>query len=155
MTRRAFTTLLRNFGICHERNSAARTPQANLYAIMQAAHRSAGTVRMIVQIDADVADADRMVTDFVSAVTAGTGVEPAVNARRTMPWLHPITWPGAGEAGDLITRRYKIKDAYLRRSLSDSQLATVHRHLTNPTGPPAGGFQLFGCGGQVNTVGPP
>ncbi|MFJ4961729.1 hypothetical protein ACIP6P_04615 [Streptomyces sp. NPDC088729] len=111
MTRRAFTTLLGDFGIWHERNSAAGTPQANLYAIMQ--------------------------------------------ARRTMRWLHPITWPGAGEAGDLITRRYKIKDAYLRRSLSDSQLATVHRHLTNPTGPPAGGFQLFGCGGQVNTVGPP
>ncbi|MFJ4854613.1 FAD-binding oxidoreductase [Streptomyces sp. NPDC088730] len=154
MTEKAFTALLRDFGRWHERNSAAGTPEANLYAILQAAHRSAGSFRMIVQIDADVPGADGLVTDFVAAVTAGTGVEPTVDARRTMPWLHPVTWPGAGEAGDVITRRYKIKAACLRRSLAASQLAAVYRHLTNSTGTPAGGLELFGYGGQVNTVRP-
>ncbi|MFG2675926.1 FAD-binding oxidoreductase [Streptomyces sp. NPDC048445] len=154
MTEKAFTRLLSNFGRWHERNSAAGTPEANLYAILQAAHRSAGSFRMIVQIDADVPGADGLVTDFVSAVTAGTGAEPTVDARRTMPWLHPVTWPGAGEAGDVITRRYKIKAACLRRSLAGPQLAAVYRHLTNSTGTPAGGLELFGYGGQVNTVRP-
>ncbi|WP_328459642.1 FAD-binding oxidoreductase [Streptomyces sp. NBC_00448] len=154
MTEKAFTTLLRNFGTWHERNSAPGTPQANLYAILQAAHRSAGDFRMIVQIDADTPGADDLVTDFVSAVTAGTGVEPALDDRRTMPWLHPITWPGAGEAGDVVSRRYKIKAAYLRRSFTGGQLATIHRHLTNSTGTAAGSLELIGYGGQVNAVRP-
>lgn len=42
MTEGAFTTLLRNFGVWNEQNSAAGTPEANLYAILQAPHRSAG-----------------------------------------------------------------------------------------------------------------
>ncbi|WP_371792354.1 FAD-binding protein [Streptomyces sp. NBC_01471] len=154
MTEKAFTGLLRNFGVWHEQHSAAGTPQANLYAILQAAHRSAGSFRMIVQIDADVPGANDLVTGFVSAVTAGTGAEPAVDARRTVPWLHPITWPGAGEAGDVITRRYKIKAAYLRRSFTGPQLTTVYRHLTNSTGTPDGSLELIGYGGQVNTVRP-
>ncbi|MFJ1646567.1 FAD-binding protein [Streptomyces sp. NPDC088258] len=154
MTEKAFTGLLRNFGLWHEHNSVAGTPQANLYAILQAAHRSAGSFRMIVQIDADLPGADDLVTGFVSAVTSGTGTEPVLDDRRTMPWLHPITWPGAGEAGDVITRRYKIKAAYLRRSFTDRQLATVHRHLTNSTGTPAGALELIGYGGQVNAVPP-
>lgn len=151
MTEKAFTTLLRNFGPWHEHNSAPGTREANLCAILQAAHRSAGSFRMIVQIDADTPGADGLVTDFVSAVTAGTGADPTLNARRTVPWLHPVTClPGAGEAGDMITRRYKIKAAYLRRSLTAPQLTTVYRHLTNSTGASAGGLELFGYGGQVN-----
>ncbi|MEU8700620.1 FAD-binding protein [Streptomyces sp. NPDC048680] len=154
MTEGVFTTLLRNFGVWHEQNSAAGTPEASLYAILQAPHRSAGSFQVIVQIDADVPGAEGLVADFVSAVTAGTGVEPTVDASRTMPWLHPVTWPGTGEAGDVITRRYKIKAACLRRSLTDPQLATVYRHLTNSTGTPDGSLELFGYGGQVNTVPP-
>ncbi|MEV0782344.1 hypothetical protein AB0I52_04990 [Streptomyces sp. NPDC050423] len=77
MTEGVFTTLLRDFEVRHERNGAAGTPEVNLYAILQAAHRSAGSFRVIVQIDADVPGADGLVTDFVSAVTAwscsGTG----------------------------------------------------------------------------------
>ncbi|MFD7715132.1 FAD-binding oxidoreductase [Streptomyces sp. NPDC059814] len=154
MTEGAFTTLLRNFGVWHEQNSAAGTPEANLYAILQAPHRSAGSFRVIVQIDADVPGAEGLVADFVSAVSAGAGVEPTVDASRTMPWLHPVTWPGTGEAGDVITRRYKIKAACLRRSLTDPQLTTVYRHLTDAAGTPDGSLELFGYGGRVNTVPP-
>ena len=99
--------------------------------------RSAGRMMVVVQIDAGIPGADAMVTDFVSAITAGSGVTPVVNARRTSPWLHATTWPGTGQAGDVATRRYKIKAAYLRRSFTEDQLATIHQHLSAPAGPQA------------------
>ncbi|MEV6012586.1 FAD-binding protein [Streptomyces sp. NPDC051976] len=154
MTERAFTTLLRNFGTWHERNSAPDSPYTALYAILAPAHRSAGDFRMTVQIDAGLPDADRMVTDFVAAVTAGTGLTPSLEGRRTFPWLHPTTWPGSGEPGDVVTRRYKEKAGYLRRSFTDTQLTAIHRHLTNGTGGPTGGMLLVGYGGRVGAVSP-
>ncbi|WP_329569483.1 FAD-binding oxidoreductase [Kitasatospora sp. NBC_01266] len=154
MTEQAFTTLLRNFGRWHERHSAPDSPYANLYAILIPAHCSAGGFQLTVQIDADLPGADRMVTDFVAAVTDGTGLTPSLDARRTFPWLHLTTWPGTGEPGDVVTRRYKEKAGYLRRSFTDGQLATIYRHLTNSTGNPTGGMLLVGYGGQVDTVAP-
>ncbi|WP_344306614.1 BBE domain-containing protein [Fodinicola feengrottensis] len=68
--------------------------------------------------------------------------------------MHSTTWPGAGEPGDLITRRYKNKAAYLRRSYTDTQLATIYRHLTNSTGNSGGGMLLVGYGGEVQAVKP-
>ncbi|WP_083974609.1 FAD-dependent oxidoreductase [Kitasatospora mediocidica] len=152
MTEQAFTTLLRNFGRWHEANSAPGSPYAGLYAILAPTHRSAGSFLLTVQIDADLPNANGLVSDFVAALTAGTGVEPAYQARRTLPWLHPTTWPGANEPGDVVTRRYKLKAGYLRRSLTDTQLAAVHRHLTNRTGGPTGGLLLVGYGCQVDAV---
>ncbi|QMU71485.1 FAD-binding oxidoreductase [Streptacidiphilus sp. P02-A3a] len=154
MTERVFTTLLRNFGVWHERNSAPDSPYLGLYAILVPAHRSAGGFRMTVQIDAGLPGADRMVTEFVAAVTAGTGVTPSLEGRRTFPWLHPTTWPGSGENGDVVTRRYKEKAGYLRRSFTDGQLAAIYRNLTNRTGGPTGGMLLVGYGGRVGTVPP-
>lgn len=152
MTQAAFTRLLRNFGTWHERNSAPGSPGTGLYPVLLPTHRSAGTFSMVIQADAGIANVDGLVTDLVSAVTAGTGVEPVVNERRTMPWLHATTWPGTGEPGDAVTRRYKIKAAYLRRALTDAQVATIYRYLTSPPDMPNAGMLLVGYGGQVGTV---
>lgn len=154
MTEKAFTTLLRNFGTWHERNSAPGSPYAGLYGILLPMHRSAGHCLMAVQTDAGLPGADRLVTDFVTAVTAGTGLKPGIDARRTMPWLHATTWPGTGEPGDILSRRYKIKAAYLRRSFTDTQLATIYRHLNTEAPMPRGGMLLVGYGGQVGAVAP-
>ncbi|WP_329239601.1 FAD-binding protein [Actinoallomurus sp. NBC_01490] len=152
MTERTFTGLLRAFGTWHERNSAPGSPYAGLYALLMPAHRSAGSFSMVVQVDADIPHADRLVTDFVSEITAGT--KPTLNARRTMPWLHATTWPGTGEPGDVISRRYKIKAGYLRRSFTHAQLAAIHHHLTDSTGGPSAGMLLIGYGGQIRAVPP-
>ncbi|MFE7120543.1 FAD-binding oxidoreductase [Streptomyces sp. NPDC057654] len=154
MTERAFTALLRNFGVWHERNSAPDSPYAGLYAVLIPAHRSAGGFVMGVQIDAGLPGAERMVNDFVNAVTADTGVKPAGDTRRTFPWLHPTTWPGTGEPGDVSARRFKIKAGYLRRSFTDRQLSAIYRNLTNPTGTPGDGMLLIGYGGRVRAVEP-
>ncbi|GAA3263331.1 FAD-binding oxidoreductase [Nonomuraea helvata] len=154
MTEQALTGLLRNFGTWHERNSAPGSPYAGLYGILQPSHRAGGTVMLVAQIDADLPNADSMVTDFLAAVTAGTDLTPALDIRRTMPWLHRMTWPGTGEPGDVLNRRYKIKAAYLRRGFTDTQLAAVYRNLTNSTGGPDAGMLLVGYGGQVRAVAP-
>lgn len=154
MNEQAFTTILRNFGTWHEDNSTPGSPAAGLYAVLEPAHCSASSFQLVVQIDAGIPGADALVTDFVTALTAGTDVTEVLNGRRTMPWLHPMTWPGNGEPGDMITRRYKEKAGYLRRRLTDDQLSTIYRHLTNSTGGTTSGMLLVGYGGQVNTVAP-
>ncbi|MFJ1938167.1 FAD-binding oxidoreductase [Kitasatospora sp. NPDC088160] len=154
MTERAFTTLLRNYGAWHERNSEPGTPAANLYAVLIAGHRKSGTLELVVQIDAGVPGSDAVLTDFVRAVTADVGATEPATLRGTMPWLPTSTWPGTGEAGNSITRRYKDKAGYLRRSLTDPQLATAYRYLTDGTGGAECGLLLVGYGGQVNAVPP-
>ncbi|MFE4394454.1 MULTISPECIES: FAD-binding oxidoreductase [Streptomycetaceae] len=153
MTEQAFTTLLRNFGTWHERHSEPGSPYAGLYAILSVARRGGGPITMFVQADAAVPDLDRMVAELVSAVGAGTGVEPAVD-HRTVPWLHALTWPGAGAAGDMFSRRYKLKAAYLRRSYTDAQLTTAYSWLTDGAAVSHGGLLFVGYGGQVNAVAP-
>ncbi|MFD4393523.1 FAD-binding oxidoreductase [Kitasatospora sp. NPDC058478] len=154
MTERAFTTLLRNYGTWHERNSEPGTPAANLYAVLIAGHRKSGTLELVVQIDAGVPGSDAVLTDFVRAVTADVGATEPATLRGVMPWLPTSTWPGTGEAGNSITRRYKDKAGYLRRSLTDTQLVTAYRHLTNGAGGTECGLLLVGYGGQVNAVPP-
>lgn len=151
MTRQAFTRLLHNFGTWHERNSAPGSPYAGLYAILIPMHHSAGGFLMTVQIDADIPGAQNLVREFANAVTAGTGLA-GQETWLSMPWLHPTTWPGTGEPGNVGTRRYKIKAGYLRRSLTEAQLDAVHRNLTNSSGTAGGGMLLIGYGGQVGAV---
>jgi aclacinomycin oxidase len=152
MTEAAFTRLLHNFGAWHERNSAPDSPYAGIYGILLPTHRSAGGFAMVVQIDAGLPRADAMVTEFVAAVTAGTGLTPVLDARRTMPWMHLMTWPGTGEPGDQFNRRYKIKAAYLRKGYGAGQLSAIYRNLTNDTGTANCGMLLIGYGGEVRSV---
>ncbi|MCC3767652.1 FAD-binding oxidoreductase [Streptomyces sp. UNOC14_S4] len=154
MTEQAFTTLLRNFGAWHERNSAPGSPATGLYAVLIASRQGPGGISMVVQADAGIPNVHGLVDDLVSAVTAGVGVEPVRNAQWTMSWLHRMTWPGTGEPGDVITRRYKNKAAYLRRSYTDAQLSVIYRCLTDSTSPSASGVLLVGYGGQVGAVRP-
>ncbi|MCK2239011.1 MULTISPECIES: FAD-binding oxidoreductase [unclassified Crossiella] len=155
MTERQLTGLLRNFGRWHERNSAPGRPQNGLYGVLQAGHKASGSVLLAVQADADLPGVDAMMTELITAVTAGLDLPtPLVDLRRSLPWLHRMTWPGSGEPGDVIVRRYKIKAGYLRRSFTESQLATIHRHLINDSGGPHAGMLLISYGGQANAVAP-
>ncbi|RLU99136.1 FAD-linked oxidase [Streptomyces griseocarneus] len=154
MTEKSFTAIVRNFGAWHERNSAPGSPGTGLYPILLLPHRSARVFYLVVQMDADLPGGDRLLTDFLSAVTEGTGVEPAGTTRRTTSWLHATTWPGSGEPGGIDDRRYKPKAAYLRRPYTDRQLAALHRHLTDSPPRPNAVVLLIGYGGQVNAVRP-
>lgn len=145
----AFSEIVGNFGAWMERNSAPGSPNTGLYPILHLKHRDTGTLELTVQADADLPGVDRLVTDLVTAL----GVEPAYTYRYQSPWSHATTWPGLGQPGDVATRRYKIKAAYLHRSFTPVQIATIHRHLSEPT-TVRGGIQVIGYGGQVAAVAP-
>ncbi|MFI5841909.1 FAD-binding oxidoreductase [Catenuloplanes sp. NPDC051500] len=151
LTETALTTLIRNFGVWHERHSAPGTPECGVYGLLEASHRTAGTVMLVAQADADLPGAGGLIDEFIAAVTAGTGLTPVLDLRTPMPWLHRMTWPASGMPGDVLTRRYKIKAAYLRRGYTEAQLAAVWRHLTTAFG---GNLTLIGYGGQANAVRP-
>jgi aclacinomycin oxidase len=49
----------------------------------------------------------------------------------------------------MSARRYKVKAAYLRRSFTGDQLATIYQYLSAPSDSSGGGMLLVGYGGQV------
>ncbi|MFD5826223.1 FAD-binding oxidoreductase [Lentzea sp. NPDC060358] len=152
LTEEKLSTLVGNFGTWHERNSAPGAPQTGLYAILEVQHRNAGVVMLSVQAEAGLPNVGAMIDELVSAV--GAGLTPVFELRKTVPWLHKMTWPGTGEPGDVLTRRYKIKAAYLRRSFTRTQSAALWRHLGDPAGAAGGSMLLIGYGGQANATAP-
>ncbi|MET9231206.1 FAD-binding protein [Lentzea sp. NPDC003310] len=141
--------LLTRFGTWHERHSAPGVPEAGLYGILEVKHQAGGIVMLAVQADAGLPGVDAMITEFVRGVSEG--LTPVFEVRKTTPWLHRMTWPGTGEPGDVLTRRYKIKAAYLRRAFAPGQVKALWRNLTNAGGQ-NGSVLLIGYGGQANAV---
>ncbi|MEJ3746436.1 FAD-binding protein [Actinomycetes bacterium KLBMP 9797] len=154
MDQGSFTTLLRNYGTWFERNSAPDSPYAALYNNFLALHRVGGVILMIATIDAGVPGADQLLRDHVAAIGRGVGVDPIVEGPDPVPWLHYMTWPGTGESGDQVARRYKNKAAYLRKGYTERQLTAIHRHLTDDYTNGTGVLLLVAYGGRANAVAP-
>lgn len=150
-TEEQFTALLRNFGTWHEEHSAPGDPGTGIYAVLIPTHVSGGSFIMVIQADNGLPGIEQIASDFVDAVTAGTGI-PYTQGSGPAPWLHMVTWPGDGEGGDKVTRRAKLKAGYLRKGYDDTQLSAVYRALTDPAGTPDKGLLLIGYGGQVQAV---
>jgi aclacinomycin oxidase len=109
---------------------------------------------MVATIDAALPGAEGLLRDHVAAIGQGVGVEPFVQGPEMTPWLHYMTWPGTGEAGDSVARRYKNKAGYLRKGYTERQLAAIWRNLTNEYPNPSALLLLVAYGGQANTVAP-
>ncbi len=154
MDQAAFSTLLRNYGTWFERNSAPGSPYASLYNTFLALHRSGGALLMVATIDAATPGAERLLRDHVAEIGRGVGFDPIVQGPEMVPWLHHMTFPGTGESGDTVSRRYKDKAAYLRKGYDERQLAAIWRHLTNEYPNPTGVLLLVSYGGQANAVAP-
>jgi FAD binding domain/Berberine and berberine like len=154
MTEAAFVRLLRNFGGWFERNSEPGSAGANLTGFFGASHRSGGVIIVGSMIDEEIPDAERLTNEFFDEVSRNVGVEPV--ARSTddvVNWLYFFTFPNRGEPGDITTRRFKLKSAYLRKAYTDQQVATAYRHLSSD-GEKSLNLILIGYGGQVNAVSP-
>ncbi|MFD4676759.1 FAD-binding oxidoreductase [Lentzea sp. NPDC058450] len=145
------TRLLVNFGQWHERHSAPGAPHNGLYGVLEVKHQAGGVVMLSVQADADLPGIDGLMSEFVAVV--GEGLTPVYELRKTVPWLHKMTWPGTGEPGDVLTRRYKIKAGYLKKAFTGRQCQALWRNLTKDGGA-QGSVLLIGYGGQGNAVRP-
>ncbi|GAA2051871.1 FAD-binding oxidoreductase [Catenulispora yoronensis] len=154
MTEAEFSTIVRNFGVWHEQNSAPGAPGTGLYAVLNVGNQASGKFYLAVQADASLPNIGTLLQGLIDAVRAGTTVQPYVNQGAVFPWLHMTTWPGDGEGGDKVTRRYKIKAAYLKKSFDDAQLSAIYAGLTDPNGTAGSGILLIGYGGQVQAAAP-
>ncbi len=154
MSDRAFATLLRNHGEWCERNSDASSAYATMFGVLTAGTKAFGKIELRgLSIDGD--DAELQLDQFLSAVGQGVGVHAREMTR--MSWLafavNPFpdffaVSPGGVSAS---VARMKMKDALLKRRLSDRQAGVLYRALTRADAP--GGFIGFATyGGRVNTV---
>lgn len=153
MTLERFVRLLSNYGQWHERNSAAGSPYAGLFARLEPTTRATGPFSMIVQMDATQPDAEERLQRFIEEISSGVSADPAVTDYRKVPWLHSTGWPGLWVSNP--TDRYEYKSSYHRRSFTPSQLRAFYTTLSETDYAPAGWVvSIASYGGQVNATHP-
>ena len=170
MTEDRFARLVKNYGDWHAENLAPGTPNDNLVSMLALNHKSNGYIGLITQVDATVPNADRILDDFLTAMTAGLDVAhepltthmgelsamPELAEPRRMPWLQAARYLGTTNPTlNDPSLKGDFKSAYYRTALPDAHIHEFYRHLTrtdlvNPTASVL--FSSFG--GQVNAVAP-
>jgi len=101
------------------------------------------------------ADAERLFEAHLAAVTEGVGA-PFTRQLERMSWLRfaldPLPELFRGATGDVLV---KVKDALLRKRLTDRQAEVAYQYLTRTDHDvPGGMLGLATYGGRVNTVAP-
>jgi hypothetical protein len=150
----AFTRLMRNHGEWCEQNSAAGSPFAELYSTLVVGRRQSGRIDLTGAITAG-ANAETLLDQHLSAVNAGTGLAYTREVDCTS-WLAFALYPFP----DLVAVAgmqavFKLKDAYLRKRLTDRQIDVVFRYMTRTDyDVPGGSYGMATRGGQENTIAP-
>jgi hypothetical protein len=151
-----FTNLIRNLGTFYEHNSDPSSPYTALSGLMFVQPVTSGAIGMLTQVDATVPHADQLLNDYLTAVTANTGVTGPFSYRR-LPWYastetidssNPTTMTNA-------TLRIGVKSAFMRRSFTDEQIAAIYRVMTRPdyVNPDRAILQIgANAGGKMNAV---
>jgi FAD/FMN-containing dehydrogenase len=170
LTEAEFVRLVTNFGSWHERNSAPDSPGTALSASLALNHMSNGSVSVLVQVDGDAPDAERLLTDFVTALRDGvtTGVQamrdnggeygpmPRLVTPQRLPWFHSVRLLGTNSP--LLanpTLRADHKSAYHRKGYTEAEVSVIYKHLTSSAiDNPNAMLLLLPYGGRTNAVDP-
>ncbi len=152
LDRTSFSTLVANYGAWVAANSAPGGPYSSLFSGLLLEQASLGTVALICEIDGTLANAKQLMSDMLTAVNQGTGVDYAVQ-QSTMPWMDAAV---AGLYGGTpsANNRSKGKGAYLREPYTADQIGTLYTYLSSDTYSGLGAIVLFSYGGQANAVAP-
>ncbi|MGW5311842.1 FAD-binding oxidoreductase [Nocardia thailandica] len=131
-------------------HSAPDDPFTGLYAPLHIRPGFAGPSDVLIILDADRPGAHDRLTEFVAALA--DGVFPG-------PVLQPVAESGYGDtvsqvyyAAGMPGFRVKAKAAYLRRPLTDDQLATLHRYLADLRFLGESQLEFLPFGGAVNST---
>jgi aclacinomycin oxidase len=149
----AFARLVRNHGDWCERHHAADSPQASVYGLLFLRRRQYGKIEM--KALAVGAGAEGLLEEHLAAVDDGVGV-PHTRELETTSWLAFALdpFPELFNVGK-ESARVKVKDAFLRKRLTDRQIEVAYRYLTRTDHDvPGGSLGLATYGGRVNTVAP-
>jgi aclacinomycin oxidase len=101
-------------------------------------------------------EAANLIASYIAALDEGVGGVSGPQIE-TLSWLAFVLdpLPGLARAGPVARRLGKIKDAFLKRGLTQAQIATAYDHLTRPSEAPIAGMLGLGTyGGAVNAVAP-
>jgi FAD/FMN-containing dehydrogenase len=146
---RALVRLGRNFGEWCQRHSTPGAREASLFSMLALPPRLAGTVDLK-GIVTTGRDAETLFEEHVDALAQNVGA-PATRSTQQLSWLgfalRPFPEVFAAVADGALV---KAKDALLRESLTEDQLAVAYRHLVDPAA--AGALTLMTYGGAVNRV---
>ena len=150
--RASFARLLRNHGAWCERESAPESRFASLWALFEIHRREFGKIIVRGVSTAD-SEAERLMDHHLAAVSEGV-LPPGVVELQRMGWLefalNPLPDLFAAPPGGVSA---KVKDALLRRRLTDHQIGVAYDHLTSTTHEVMGGMLgLATYGGRINTV---
>jgi aclacinomycin oxidase len=151
---RAFARLLQNFGTWCENHSGAGSPFARLFSLLFLRRRQSGVIE-IKGLSTAGADAERLFDAHLAAIAEGVGA-PFTRQVQRMSWLgfalDPLPELFGGATGGVLV---KVKDALLRRRLTDGQAAVAYEYLTRTDHDvPGGMLGLATYGGKVNAVAP-
>jgi hypothetical protein len=148
-----FSRLLRNYGDWCERNSGADSPNAQLYSTLVFPHRPYGKPNMTGVLTAG-ADSEELLDEYLAAIHEGAGVAYTREVDR-ISWLAFALFPfpdlvDTGSGGGI----FKIKDAFLRKRLTDRQIEVAYHYLSDTSQDVIGGLGLATYGGRTNSVAP-
>jgi aclacinomycin oxidase len=154
LDRAAFARLVRNHGAWSERTAGADSPYASLWTLIALPRVQLGKIAVRGVSTAGDA-APRQFDDFLAALGEGT-VAASNREQARMPWLafalDPFPDLFAMPPGGVAT---KIKDALLRRRLSDRQIDVAYGYLTREDHDVMGGMLgMASYGGAINRVAP-
>ncbi|MHC0430230.1 FAD-binding oxidoreductase [Streptomyces sp. O3] len=168
MTEARFARLLRNFGDWHTEHLKPGTPDDHLTSVLWLNHKSAGYIGLVTQVDATIPDAERVLDDYLAAITAGLDVArepmathmgemaamPELAEPRRMPWLQATRYVGTTNPTlNDPSLRCDLKSAYYRKTMPDAHIDTFYRHLTrDDLANPTAAVQVSSFGGAVNAV---
>ena len=151
---RSFRRLVANHGDWCERNSAAGGPASSLWTLLELHRRQFGTV-VVRGVSTAGAAAGELMREHLAALSDGISA-PTEPASARMSWLdfalNPLPDLFATPPGGVSV---KVKDALLRKRLSDRQIGVAHDYLTREDEDVMGGMLgLATYGGAINSVAP-
>ena len=152
--RASFLRLLRNHGVWHQRNSGPDSEHASLWTLLEIHRKQFGTI-VFRGVSTAGEGAERQIDECLTA--CGEGVPaPASRELSRMSWLEFALNPFPdlfGMPPDGVS--VKVKDAMLKKPLTERQAGVAYDHLTSTGHDVMGGMLgLASYGGRVNTVAP-
>jgi aclacinomycin oxidase len=150
--RSSFLRLLENHGTWCEHNSAADSPNASLWTLLEV-HRQQFEKIIVRGLSTAGADAERQVGDFLAWIGGGI-LAPNARQLTRMSWLefamNPFPDLFAAPPGGVSS---KVKDALLKKRLTNRQIGVAYEYLTRTDHDVVGGMLgLASYGGRINTI---
>ncbi len=154
LDRESFARLLRNHGEWSERNSAADSPNASLWSLLEVHTKRFG--KIVIRGLSTAGDAaERQADDYLAALAEGI-VAPGGREDARLSWLEfaldPFPDLFGGPPGGVSV---KVKDALVKRRFTDEQIGVAYDYLTGDEYDLMGAMLGFATyGGRINAVAP-